>query len=334
MKILMVSHAFHPQVGGLETVSMILASGFVKKGHEVVVVTQSPCHDAAEYPFRVVRRPGGVELFKLVRWCEVFFHNNISLNMAWPLLFIRRPWVVAHHTWIARLSGWRGVKGRLKLALLRYARCISISEAIAAQLYGPSEIIPNPYDDRCFRIDCSAERDKDLVYVGRLVSDKGVDLLLGAISRLKKLGLQPQLTIVGDGPDRQVLERQAMESGISDQIHFVGCKDKVEVAYLLNQHRILVVPSRWNEPFGVVALEGIACGCVAVGSSGGGLQDAIGECGGIFENGDTEGLTRLLRRLLQDDGLMQTYRDNAERHLERHKEEYVVVQYLRVLAAS
>jgi len=80
------------------------------------------------------------------------------------------------------------------------------------------------------------------------------------------------LTIIGSGPEEYSLRKLADDIGITGQVSFLGVKRGEESARLLNQHEILVIPSRWEEPFGIVSLEGIACGCVVIGSEGGGLK--------------------------------------------------------------
>ena len=92
----------------------------------------------------------------------------------------------------------------------------------------------------------------------------------------------------------------------------------------------MVVPSLWDEPFGIVALEGIACGCVVVGSSGGGLKDAIGECGVTFPNGDVAALTEALANLLTNPEQLDSYRQKAQSHLARHQPTEVAKAYLKV----
>jgi glycosyltransferase involved in cell wall biosynthesis len=124
-----------------------------------------------------------------------------------------------------------------------------------------------------------------------------VEVLLAALGHLAERGLLPRLTIAGDGPEREPLAAQARALGIAEQIDFLGSRQGEEVVRLLNAHRILVVPSRYDEPFGIVALEGIACGCLVIGSRGGGLKEAIGRCGLTFANGDSRELADLLERL-------------------------------------
>lgn len=334
MKILITSHAFHPAIGGIETMTMLLAQGFARQGHEVVVTTSTPNPDADDFPFKVLRNPAKREFLETVRWCDVFFQNNISLKTLWPLLFVRKPWVVAHHTWIRRIDGSLGWQDRFKRLLLRFSSGISISRAMAEDISVSSVIIGNPYRDDLFRILPEVEKDRDIVFLGRLVSDKGPGLLLHALSNLRGKELTPTVTFIGAGPELESLQRQVADGGLERQVQFVGQKSGEELVRLLNRHRIMAVPSVWNEPFGIVALEGIACGCAVVGSEGGGLKDAIGPCGVTFRNGDVEGLGATLERLLQSPDAIRECLQHAPVHLSRHTLQSVTDRYLKVLEAS
>ena len=331
MRILFSSHVFQPSVGGLESVSRDLAGAFVRQGHEVQLITQTPAspQEASRdesLPYPVLRKPAAGTLLRLTRWSDVCFHNNISLPRAWPLLLAPRPWVVAHHVWIPR----DGAAARAKRFALRFAAGISISDAVAAHLSTPSTVIPNPYDDATFRLLPGIERQRDLVFVGRLVSDKGVDLLLQALATLGSRGLTPTLSIVGAGPEEPALRELTARLGLQSQVSFLGARRGDDLARVLNEHRIAVIPSLWQEPFGIVALETIACGCVAVGSEGGGLRDAIGPCGITFPNGDAEALSGALEQLLRDPARLQSLRQPAELHLRRHRLETIAKRYLAV----
>ena len=275
MKILLSSYVFDPSVGGLETVSKILAGKVAGAGNEVHVITQTPGDEIAGANYRITRRPSISELNKLLRWSDLFFQNNISLRSLIPALLLRKKVLVVHQTWLVDTHGQLTWNNRLKRALLPRVTNITISAAIADQISGHSFVIGNPYDETTFRLLPSVARDKSLIFVGRLVSDKGVDLLLRALKRLQSENLRPDLTIVGSGPEQQKLQELTRELALDRQVTFAGQKQGAELAEVLNQHQVLVAPSRWAEPFGVVALEGIACGCVVVGSEKGGLKEAI-----------------------------------------------------------
>jgi glycosyltransferase involved in cell wall biosynthesis len=335
MKILHYSPAFPPSVGGLETTVTNIATGLSALGCEVTVVTTTPSDEPDRYPFRVVRRPGWRELLTLAREHDIFFQANVSLRGLWPLLFVRRPWVVSHHSWYTRTDGHVAWQDRLKRWLLRYAAAsIAVSQAMADDLRPVrSIVIGNPYCDDIFRAHPEILRTKDLVAVGRLVSDKGFFLLLEALAILEREeGLAPRLTLIGEGPERSRLTAQAEALGLSERIEITGTLSHAEISRRMAEHRFLVAPSFYNEPFGLVALEGIACGCAVIGSAGGGLPDAIGPCGRTFPNGDLRALARVLAELLRSDGARERLLDHAVEHLASHTREYVARRYFDILA--
>ena len=333
MKILLSSYSFAPAVGGLETVSHLLAREFQALGHQVIVATETSALPSgeAERSFEVYRRPTASVLARLVRWSDISFHNNITLSGVWPLLSITRPWVIAHQTWLPDLGEPAGLRGRLKRLMLRLAAAnVSISRAIADSLNVSSDVIGNPYDDSVFVRLSHIERVADLIYVGRLVPDKGVDVMLRALAILASQGKRPVTTIVGDGPSRAELEAMTARLGLSGNVTFVGTKMGGALAELLNQHKIMVVPSKWEEPFGIVALEGIACGCMVLAARSGGLPEAVGPCGKIFLKNDHAALADDLALLLSRPELMAPYRAQAGEHLCKHFPQVVAERYLEV----
>jgi glycogen synthase len=331
MKILFSSYAFLPGVGGIETVSAILADEFVKAGHEVQLITETPREDSERVGYGITRRPPRSKVISLLRWSDVFFQNNISLPTLLPALILRKPCIVVHQTWIRNARGELRWKDRLKRSLLSRVTNVAISQAVADDLQRFCVIIANPYRDTTFRIVPRVDRNRDLVFLGRLVSDKGTDIVLRALHHLRQNGSAPTLTIIGTGPEEQALRALSVELDLRDQVEFVGGKSGDELATLVNQHRIMVVPSRWAEPFGVVALEGVACGCALVGSEDGGLKEAMGPCGITFKNGDYLSLADALDRLLGDRGLEESLRNAGPAHLLRFKPNAVTCAYLELI---
>ncbi len=332
LKILLWTNAFEPSVGGLEAIARMLAEEFTARGHHVTVITptEAPPSYKTNFAFRLVRKPSWLQLLQLVRESDVYLQNHLSLKAAWPLLMIKRPWVVGYQNWISQTR----LRAVLQPFFIKQAYNISCSRAIADSIQARSVVVPNSYDDSTFKETYRGVRDRELMFAGRLVSDKGVNVILDALCLLRAQGLSPKLTIAGVGPLEDSLRREADREGLKGQVEFVGLKTGKELADLMNLHQILIVPSIWKEPFGIVALEGIACGCVVVGSEGGGLKDAIGPCGITFPNGNASALANCLGGLLREPFQYDRYRNGAAEHLAHHTKRAVASAYLEVIRSA
>lgn len=335
MKILISSHAFAPSIGGIETVSALLAQEFVRLGQEVILLTQTPAGGAREYPFQVIRRPSLGALLRALQWCDVYWQNNLSLRTLWPAFFVRRPVVITHQGSYCRPPAGFDLVQRVKHATIRRVNSVAISKAVAACFAMPSRVIPNPFDAPIFHSGSTTEeRPNDLIFVGRLVSEKGLDVLLDALQQLQAQELFPGLTIVGAGPELTPTQEKVRQLQLEAQVIFAGAKRGTDLAATLRTHKILVVPSRYEEPFGVVALEGIAAGCAVIGSRGGGLPEAIGPCGLTFPNGEATALAARMAQLLRAPNERANLLAGAASHLARFHPEVVAREYLTLFEAQ
>jgi glycosyltransferase involved in cell wall biosynthesis len=335
LRILLSSHRYHPDIGGIETVSRLLAREFGRAGHEVAVITDTGSSIQRDVEPTIERTPSAGRVAKRVRWCQVYFQNNISLRAAWPLILSRRPWVVTTQTWLRGPNGAADWNDRVKRWALKRATNVYISQAVAAHVGLRGIVVPNPYDTEVFRLRSDCARDRQLVFVGRLVSDKGVDVLLSALALLAAAGVRPTLTIIGGGSEETRLRAMVSDLHLTKQVEFAGPVQGEELARWLNRHQVMVVPSRWAEPFGVVALEGIACGCAVVGSADGGLPDAIGPCGLTFPNGSSDSLASALSELLSHGrGKSSELLSSAQSHLAKHAPETIARRYLDLFAIA
>ena len=287
-----------------------------------MMMTQTPSPGGDSFSYPVLRQPSLRALGKAAKWCDVFWQNNLSLRTIWPAWPLRKPIVITHQGSYCRRPSGLDLVQRLKHAIIGRTTSIAISEAVAACFAFDSTVIHNPYDARRFTFDLSSEeRSADLIFVGRLVSEKGIDILLKAVAILRTRRLFPCLTIVGAGPELTDMEQLASTLGLNDQVKFAGAKRGSELITLLRRHKILVVPSRYNEPFGVVALEGIA-------SKGGGLPEAIEPCGLTFQNGDVNALAQALETLLLLPNDRARLLAQAPRHLAKFHPATIAEAYL------
>jgi glycogen synthase len=332
VRILICSHVFAPSIGGIETVTAILAEQFSRMGATVTVATQTPGeHGSGQY--EVVRQPTTSKLLSLAWHADIVFQSNISLRSLLPILPLRKPIVITHHVQIGRGDGRLGWQDRAKRGLLRTCQSISISKSIADSLPVKSVVIGNPFEAGEFLISEDGSRERELVFLGRLVSVKGCDVALRALGQLKAEGLRPSFTVIGDGPEMPVLKRLSQELGVAEQVDFRGAMREGRGRELA-RHRIMVVPSIYAEPFGVVALEGLAAGCVVAASRTGGLAEAVGPCGLLHSNGDATALAADLRRLLTEQGLRAKLLAGRDAHLQQFQPETVARRYLEIFESA
>lgn len=145
-------------------------------------------------------------------------------------------------------------------------------------------------------------------YVGRLVEEKGVDLLLWAISEMEP---SVRLRIAGDGPARHRLKRMADELGVTHQVAFLPPIAHEELANFYHDLDALVLPSRatedWQEQFGRVLIEAMACGVPVIGSDCGAIPGVIGDEGLIFAQNNHLALTERIEMLAADFKLRQRF---------------------------
>jgi len=139
-------------------------------------------------------------------------------------------------------------------------------------------------------------RPRKIAFLGRLVSNKGVDVLLRAAALVPGA----ELTILGDGPELPALRALAQELAIADSTRFLGWCPSDVVRRELADSAVLAVPSLWPEPFGLVALEAAAQGIPVLASDVGGLRDVVadGGTGILAPPGDVRRWAEALRRLL------------------------------------
>lgn len=328
MRIFFYSTVFSPSVGGIETLVETLCRQFVELGHEVIVATETS--GSTDVPFPVVRQPNLYRFFKLLRWCDIHIQANVSLKAAWVWLIAPGKIIYQHNNVYQRDDGSRRLVDRIKTLLARRAPGIANS-AYTADLTGADVTILNAYDDRTFAPRQKwREKDGDLVFLGRLVSQKGCFTLIDALGRLAERGRHPTLTIIGEGPDRGKLEVQADSRGLGHRVRFLGELRGRALAKELGRHRVIVVPSSYEEPFGIVALEGLACGCIPVVSERGGLVDAISGHGFTFPNGDAEALAHLLDQVVGDIDSARKRLSGVDDHLARCRAQAVAERYIEV----
>lgn len=139
---------------------------------------------------------------------------------------------------------------------------------------------------------------ENLLFIGRLAPEKGLQIAIDSLDRLRSLGEKFNLTIVGSGDERYIAQVKETISkiGLSGQIRFLGNLRLEDVVSQMAKHQVVLVPSLWEEPLGRVAAEAMAAGSVVIASRVGGLAEIIdsGSTGLLFSPGDGQELAELL----------------------------------------
>ncbi len=161
-----------------------------------------------------------------------------------------------------------------------------------------------------------ADRPFTVGYIGRLVPAKGIRLLIDAMAGGENDGWR--LLIAGYGSMRETLVQAATDAGFGERCQFETSVSSTDVPAWLRRLDVAVLPSisapRWQEQFGRILIEAMACGVAVVGSDSGEIPSVVGDAGMIFPEKDVGGLHRCLRRLADEPDFR---RDLAERGRER-----------------
>lgn len=258
--------------------------------------------------------------------------NPVAL-VADAVTFRRGPLVVYFHSEVVR-ARWKYnafYRPFLARVLGRASRILVASPAMrdtAAQLEGyrhKCEVVPYGIDIEALETLAAADTGVDswrgdeaplLLFVGRLVPYKGVDVLIRALARVKA-----RLVVAGDGPERQTLEQLARASGVNGRVRFAGAVSDQQVAALYRACDAFVLPSVTRaEAFGMVQLEAMAFGKPVISTdlpSGVPWVNQHGVSGLVVPPGDVEALSGAIERLVGDDSLRAALGRGARTRVEQ-----------------
>ena len=150
----------------------------------------------------------------------------------------------------------------------------------------------------------SAKHNQTFVigYLGRLVHEKGIDVVFKALGQLRAQGLDCRVVLWGSGTDEAALKQEAQALQISEYVSWQGAVRHEQVPEAISHFDALVLPSRtmpdWKEQFGHVLIEAMAMGVPVVGSSSGEIPHVIGREDLVFEEDNDEELAKIIERLI------------------------------------
>lgn len=227
--------------------------------------------------------------------------------------------MVQHRLW----QRWRGAIDRV----------VALSQGMKAQLeqagLSPVEVIYNGVPVRDLRPLLSDP--PTVVFAGRLVPEKGVDVLLKAFAVARSYVPTAQLLIAGQGPDGEALKNLAHHLGLGNSVTWLGHVSRSELEAHFDRAWVQAVPSQWEEPFGNVTTEAMMRGTAVVASAVGAQPEIVhaDRTGFLVPPGDVEAWGDRLTQLLQDRELAEAMgRAGRDRALAQFSEASRTDQFL------
>jgi glycosyltransferase involved in cell wall biosynthesis len=217
----------------------------------------------------------------------------------------------------AKNIGWARSAAKLLLTAPRRWACRRVAANIAVSNHVKKRIgfartsviyhgIPDPLCDRDLqpeRCASAGSRPVTFAYVGRLVSEKGLDLLVEAARRLQADHRSFQVKFIGDGPERPRLQTNVQAFGLGRSVIFTGYLKGADLDEALDSVDAVVMPSIWEETAGLSAIEHMMRGRLVIAADVGGLSEMVGEVGLKFPVGDVAGLTSCMKLVLDHPSL-------------------------------
>ncbi|MBE6853429.1 MAG: glycosyltransferase [Ruminococcus sp.] len=340
MKILQVNKLYSPHIGGIERVIQDISEGLDDRYDISVLVCQPKGKTADDVVNGVrVKRAGSIGTYFSMPVSFPFLYHFKKMSETADIVHVHLPFPLADLACI--ISGFKGkiavswhsdiVKQKKLMllykpfmkALLRRADCILV--ATRGHIEGSAYL--KPYEEKCrivpYGIDIpsyeSAEKqpvlttrlnapeNKKLLFTGRLVYYKGIDVLIRALS----LTSDCELFIVGDGVLRSTLEQEVISLGIEDRVHFMGVLSDAELKAAFSDSDIFILPSVENsEAFGIVQMEAMVYGKPVINTSlptGVPYVSIDGISGITVPPRDEKALAAAVEKLVHDGSLREKY---------------------------
>jgi glycosyltransferase involved in cell wall biosynthesis len=180
------------------------------------------------------------------------------------------------------------------------------------------KIIPNGIDFEMIERIKASEEESDVIFAGRLIKEKNVDVLIKAVKLVKKEVPEVKCKIIGEGPEKSKLEKLAYDLGLESNVEFMGfLGDHDDVIAYMKSSKVLMLPST-REGFGIAALEANACGLpvITVNHKMNAVCDFIerDRNGFICELSETDAAENILRGLNEGADMAESCIENASRY--------------------
>lgn len=331
MHIVFTSNLYLPVMGGSVMVLDRWAHALVDLGHQVTILTKTHgdgIHSLAEWQsadanvLRVCRFHGLRESISILRHADRVVMIEMSLNWLLAIALAGKRPLVTHHThFVPYESSMRPYR------LLQWAACqlipaVACSRMIANQWGRHTGVVPNPYDQHTF-FSKQAYRDVDFLFAGRFGREKGISILIEALQSLAPdfldaHGRLPRVAFAGKGPQENEIRTALNSSNPFCEIAYLGEASPTVLAHWYQRSKVVVIPSIWQEPFGLIGIEALACGCHIVCSDQPGLREATAGFARYCPTGDAPAFANAMLESIPCGPIHVDLATKIHHHLRRH----------------
>jgi len=296
-------------------------------------------------------------LYEVYRFNPDLIHSHTTFGIGWEAVmsanFLNIPLVGTHHGFLAEFLKHVKLDYRIMKPLARrylsfyYNRCdavISPSVALVKELMQyklrrPVHVLSNPVDLKYFSVNKTKEflrkkfrlNKSVIIHFGRLSYEKSTDLVLKAFAQILNWGIDAQLIIIGDGPERGKLEAIGRKLNIDKSVEFTGTLRDNDLTERIAAGDFFVSAST-IETQGLVFLEAMALGLPVIGVNAGGVPEYVdnGKNGFIVEPGNVRAIAEAMKKFIEHPELRDSFGQNAKECVKKYDAEIIVGEIEKV----
>jgi glycosyltransferase involved in cell wall biosynthesis len=351
MKIALFTDTFIPQVNGVANTVFRSAMSLSDLGHEVLVCTISknnkeeitklsnnkikiltlPSTSAIVYKGERLSAPIGLAMVEMKKFQPDIMHTHTPFSVGWEAVLaakkLKTPLIGTHHTffdhylkyvfldynWAKKIS-WKVTVGYYNRCQLVISPTHSLSDGLKENgLKRTVEIVVNPVNTEKFRPDQNKKSGtKNLVYMGRVGYEKSIDDVIRAVVEVKKKIPDIQLHIVGDGPEKENLQKLANDLGLAENVHFDGFLQGDDLIRALQKSDIFLSGSK-SENMPLSILEAMAVGLPIIAVSSLGLVEIVadGQNGFLTSPGNPTEMADKVLELFADEKKLKNFSEKS-----------------------
>ncbi len=362
MKILLYSHYFFPSSGGVEKTTLLLARYLEETGHQATIITQIQTSEEDAWPFRVIRRPKLRRLISEINQTDIVHLQGFVLVPFVVAKTLGRPVIWAHHGYdltCPKQIGWKD-GGDASFRINQCIRCLqrdhdaTMTLGLVLLLFvkrffkrfvdahvAPSNyllrregldglVIPNPVDTGMYAPGPQNRPKNRILFVGRLIEEKGVGVLLEALEILNSNGGQYDLEIVGTGQKIAELQGLVQNRKMQNHVSFSRSVPEEKLVEKIQSATVVAAPTLNAEPFGIVGIEAMSCATPFIATNRGGFLEFAEGVATLVPPGDAVSLAQAIQKVSLEGNSSPRLLVGRQRMVSRYDYRITGAEYLRL----